>query len=153
MDLIIEKASDKYIVDCETALLKSTLGEKYFSKEGSAKQAIIEGIQQDGLYVALYENECVGFFYLILKGAFHSFPYLHIISVKEEYRGKGIGSILLKKMEDIAFQYANKVFLVVADFNMDAKRFYENHNYYQVGEIPSLYRPGITEYLMMKEKK
>lgn len=153
MNLIIEKASEKYTPDCEIALKNSTLGEKYFSKEGSAKQAVIEGINTGNLYVALHENECVGFFYIIPKGAFHGFPYLHIISVKEEYRGKGIGSVLLKHMENIAFEYANKLFLVVADFNPDAKRFYEKHNYHQVGVLPSLYRPGITEYLMMKEKE
>ena len=45
----------------------------------------------------------------------------------------------------------NKFFLVVADFNPDAKRFYENNGYCQVGEIPGLYRDGITEYLMMKK--
>ncbi len=152
MNLVIEKASEKYLSDCEVALAQSTLGEKYFAKEGSAKQAILEGIHQGNLYVALCEDECVGFFYIIPNGAFHSFPYLHIICVKEEYRSKGIGSVLLKQMEEIAFESSNKVFLVVADFNSDAKRFYERNHYCQVGEIQSLYRPGITEYLMMKER-
>ena len=40
----------------------------------------------------------------------------------------------------------------VADFNPEAKRFYEKNDYRQVGEIPGLYREGITEYIMMKEK-
>jgi len=40
----------------------------------------------------------------------------------------------------------------VADFNPEAKRFYEKNGYRQVGEIPGLYREGITEYIMMKEK-
>ena len=39
----------------------------------------------------------------------------------------------------------------VADFNPEAKRFYEKNGYRQVGEIPGLYREGITEYIMMKE--
>jgi len=55
-------------------------------------------------------------------------------------------------MENIAFEYADKIFLVVADFNPEAKRFYENNGYHQVGEIPSLYRQGINEYIMMKGK-
>ena len=53
----------------------------------------------------------------------------------------------------MVFVKANKIILVVADFNPDGKRFYEKIGYYQVGEIPSLYRKGITEYLMMKEKE
>ena len=45
---------------------------------------------------------------------------------------------------------ADKIFLVVADYNPEAKRFYERNGYQQLGEIPNLYRPGITEYLMTK---
>ncbi len=46
-----------------------------------------------------------------------------------------------------------KRFLVVADDNPDAKRFYDRNGYQQVGIIPNLYRPGITEYLMAKSLK
>jgi ribosomal protein S18 acetylase RimI-like enzyme len=48
---------------------------------------------------------------------------------------------------------ADKLFLVVADYNPDAKRFYERNCYQQVGEISNLYRPGVTEYLMVKDLK
>ena len=78
------------------------------------------------------------------------FSYLHIIVVKEEYRNKGIGKALLDYSENIAYEMADKFFLVVADYNTDAKRFYERNGYQQVGEIPNLYRSGITEYLMAK---
>ena len=105
------------------------------------------------MYVALIGEECVGFTYIIPKGAFHSFPYLHIIAIKEEYRGRGIGKALLDYSERIALEMADKLFLVVADYNPDAKRFYERNGYQQVGEIPNLYRSGITEYLMAKSLK
>jgi ribosomal protein S18 acetylase RimI-like enzyme len=48
------------------------------------------------------------------------------------------------------FTDSSKVFLVVADFNPEAKRLYERMGYRQVGAIPGLYRDGVTEYLMMK---
>ncbi|SHJ33058.1 GNAT family N-acetyltransferase [Lutispora thermophila] len=153
MDISIEKGSLEYINDCEEALLNSELGRIYFSREGSARDAILEGLEQGNLYIALTNRDCVGFLYYIPKGAFHSFPYLHIISIKEEYRGKGIGKKLINFLEDMVFVKTNKIFLVVADFNPDAKGFYERIGYRQVGEIPSLYRKGITEYLMMKEKE
>ncbi|MGL5436684.1 MAG: GNAT family N-acetyltransferase [Lachnospiraceae bacterium] len=153
MDIIIEKGNLEYLIDCEETLLNSELGRKYFSGEGSGKKAILEGLEQGNLYVALINCVCVGFMWYIPKGAFHSFPYLHIISVKEEYRCKGIGEKLMNFLEEIVFLNANKLFLVVADFNPDAKRFYEKNGYRQVGEIPSLYRKGIIEYLMMKEKE
>ena len=80
-------------------------------------------------------------------------PYLHIIAIKEEYRGKGIGKALLDYSEKIACEMADRLFLVVADFNPDAKRFYERNGYQQVGKIPNLYRPGVTEYVMAKDLK
>ena len=86
--------------------------------------------------MAFIGEECVGFTYIIPKSAFHSFPYLHIIAVKEEYRNKGIGKALLDYSEKIAYEMADKFFLVVADYNPDAKRFYERNGYQQVGEIP-----------------
>ena len=103
--------------------------------------------------MAFFGEECVGFTYIIPKGAFHSFPYLHIIAVKEEYRNRGIGKALLDYSERIAYEMADKFFLVVADYNPDAKRFYERNGYRQVGVIPNLYRPGVTEYMMEKDLK
>ena len=58
---------------------------------------------------------------------------------------------LLDYSENIACEMADKLFLVVADYNPDAKRFYERNGYQQVGKIPNLYRPGITEYMMAKD--
>ena len=147
------EGNEQHLKDCMDALCRSALGEKYFSSPGSAENAILEGIHQGNLYVALIGEECVGFTYIIPKGAFHSFPYLHIIAVKEDYRDRGIGKALLDFSESIASKMADKLFLVVADYNPDAKRFYERNGYQQVGEIPNLYRPGITEYLMAKDLK
>lgn len=152
MNIVIEKGSLQQLDDCEEALRQSVLGEKYFSAAGSARNAVLEAIGQDRLYVALDGENCVGFFYVIPKGAFHAFPYLHLIAVKEEYRGRGIGKLLLRGAEQAAFETADKLFLVVADFNPDAERLYRECGYRRVGELPGLYRPGITEYLMMKEK-
>ena len=147
------KGNEEHLKDCKDALCQSKLGEKYFSSPGSVENAILEGIRQGNLYVAFIGEECIGFTYIIPKGAFHSFPYLHIIAVKEEYRDRGIGKVLLDYSERIASGMADKIFLVVADYNAEAKRFYQRNGYQQVGEIPNLYRPGITEYLMAKNLK
>ena len=147
------KGNERHLKDCKDALCKSALGEKYFSSPGSAENAIREGFRQGNLYVALIGEECVGFTYIIPKGAFHGFPYLHIIAIKEEYRGMGVGKALLDFSERIASETADKLFLVAADYNPGAKRFYERNGYQQVGDIPNLYRSGITEYLMAKSLK
>lgn len=130
--------------------MKSSLGNYYFKSEGSARKAIEEGLEQGNLFVAIEQDVCTGFMFYITNGVFHSFPYLHLIAVKEEYRGKGIGKQLVEYFEKISNR--DKFFLAVADFNPNAKRFYESIGYRQVGEIPGLYREGITEYIMMKRK-
>jgi len=152
MDIRIEKGTMRYLADCEEALVNSELGNRYFDGAGSAKKAVVEGLAEGNLFVALIGGVCVGFMLYLPKGAFHSFPYLHIIAVKEAYRGKGIGGKMLTFLERFVFDNADKLFLVVADFNPGAKRFYERMGYHRVGEIPNLYRMGITECLMMKEK-
>ncbi len=153
MEISIKKGSIEYIADCERALENSTLGERYFSNKGSARRALEEGFGKEEIHVALNGNECIGFIWYILNGAFHSFPYLHIIAVKQEYRSRGVGKKLLEFFENTCFLEDSKLFLVVADFNPKAKKLYEEIGYIQVGTMPDLYREGITEYLMMKVRQ
>ena len=79
-------------------------------------------MSKEEIYIAIDNNHsCKGFIWFILDGIFHSFPYLHIIAVNEENRKRGIGKKLLKFFEDLCFKDYTKLFLVVADFNPDAK--------------------------------
>ena len=154
MKTTIIKGSIEYINDCEDALVNSELGKRYFTQKGSARKALQEGFAKGEIYIALDASKgCKGFIWIILEGIFHSFPYLHIIAVKQESRNQGIGKKLLKFFEDSCFKDYSKLFLVVADFNPDAKKLYEKIGYSQVGIMPSLYREGITEHLMMKTRE
>lgn len=151
MEVTIIKGSIDFINDCEDALINSELGIRYFSEKGSARKALEEGFSKEEIYIALDINHnCKGFIWFALDGAFQSFPYLHIIAVRQESRNHGIGKKLLQFCEDICFKDNTKLFLVVADFNQGAKILYEKIGYIEVGTIPSLYREGITEHLMMK---
>ena len=151
MKIIITKADRMYLEDCKTALLNSNLGHEYFPSDEKATSALTEGMTKGEMFVAVDEaGECLGFIWFVMGGAFHSFPYLHSIAVKEGFRGLGIGKKLLSFFEEAVFADHSKVFLVAADFNPDAKRLYESPGYQQVGVLPGLYKEGITEYLMMK---
>lgn len=146
------EGSKQYIDECTEALQESELGRVYFSAKDKARQAIYEGISNNELIIATDDdNDFLGFLWYIPKGAFHSFPYLHIIAVRKQYRNQGIGKMLLKYFEDTICKNSKKVFLVVADFNPEAKRLYEKVGYCEVGRIPNLYKTGICESLMMKE--
>lgn len=152
MHISIIKAEEKHLYDCKVALINSELGRVYFSEQDKAVRALKDGISKGEISVAINdEGKCLGFIWIILNGAFHCFPYLHIIAVKEEYRNLGIGKQLLKYFEEVTHKYSSKVFLVVADFNEKANKLYESIGYKEVGVIPNLYKSGVTEHLMMKE--
>ncbi len=150
MNIKIVDAENKHLTDCKMALQKSELGRVYFPDEDKVHNAVNEGISKGEISVAINDESVVlGFIWVIQKGAFHSYPYLHIIAVKEEYRSLGIGKRLIGYIEEISG--SSKLFLVVADFNPRAKKFYLDYGFKEVGCIPNLYRNGITEYLLVKE--
>lgn len=149
--ITIIDGENRYITDCTEILQKSELGNAYFSDEQKAKAMLQYALEKKELYVALNEqNECVGFVYCMPKGVFGSYPYLHIISVKEDCRGNGIGSQLMSYFEE---KYpSDKYFLTVDDFNINAKKLYERLGYQCVGQLPDFYKKGIDCYLMMKRR-
>ena len=110
----------KHITDCTEILQNSELGKAYFSDTQKAMNMLEYALENKELYVALNEkDECVGYIYCMPKGVFGSYPYLHIISVKEDCRGNGIGSLLISFFEE---KYpSDKYFLTVDDFNVKAK--------------------------------
>ncbi|MDP4093613.1 MAG: N-acetyltransferase [Bacillota bacterium] len=152
MVIDIIKAESKHLNDCTTALQNSELGRVYFPDEDKAVQAINEGLSRGEISAAINKDgECLGFIWVIPNGVFHSFPYLHIIAVKEQYRSLGIGKKLMSYFEEKASKYTSKVFLVVGDFNPKAKQLYQNVGYKEIGVLPNLYKKGVNECLMMKE--
>lgn len=150
MEIQFKKGNIENLEDCMRAMENSSLCASYFQTEESRKNAVMECINSDTMYVAICDGDCAGFIYYIEQGAFHAFHYVHLIAVKEKYRGKGIGRKLLEFAEKKMFETRDKIFLVVGDYNHKAKVFYEQLGYQYLGTIPSLYRKGIDEYLMMK---
>ena len=154
MNIHIQPADMKYIDSCIEILQKSNLGKAYFSDREKAADMLTYAVRQENVYVALNENEkCLGFIYYMINGVFGSYPYLHIVAVREEYRSCGIGKQLVKFFEDKACDSSSaKYFLTVDDFNLRAKKLYETLGYECVGELPDFYKKGINCYLMMKRR-
>jgi GNAT superfamily N-acetyltransferase len=70
---------------------------------------------------------------------------------KEEFRGKGLGGMLLDKTEEIAKEKgATKALLTTFEFQ--ARSFYEDKGYKVVGEIKD-YPPGSSYFTMIKSLK
>ena len=150
MDMIIRIAETEDLKGCVLALENSALSAAYFQTEDSRINAVKEAIESGNTYGAFCGEECVGFVYVIDRGAFHAFHYIHLLTVKECYRGKGIGKKLLEYVENLLFRTRDRIFLVVGDYNPGARAFYEKSGYTCVGTIPDLYRDGMNEHIMMK---
>lgn len=152
MDIKIIKGTAKYLDDCERILCTSEHGTTYFSKNLSARKAIIEGMQSETLYIALVNNVCAGFISFIPKGAFHSYTYVYLIAIKDSLRNTGIGGKLLQYVEAIIFAKSAKAFVTVPASNNIAKKFFESFGYKTCSEIEDLYLPDTKELIMCKSR-
>lgn len=152
MNVNIVKGNSMHVSDCIQILQNSEIGRVYFSDHSKVESLLLNAISENGLYIAVNDHaECLGFIYYMSKGVFGSYPYLHIIVVKEEYRGHGIGRQLMSYFEENASVYlSTKYFLTVDDFNTRAKALYECLGYQCVGVLPDFYKEGIDSHLMMK---
>lgn len=150
MEIQFVRGTAEQVDACAQAMENSSLQNVYFQAPERRKSAVLEGIAQGTLYVALYDGVCAGFAYYQSEGAFHAYPYLHLLAVHEAYRGRGVGKQLLAFLENRLLADKDKMFLLVGDYNTLAKAFYEREGYSQVGLIPGLYRQGVDECLMMK---
>lgn len=144
----------KYLTDCKDAWLNSELGRAYFKSDEDLTSALINAIENQEIFIALDgSGNCLGYICIAIKGAFCEFPYCRSLAVKESNRGMGVGTTLLNYYEKIGFKNADKLFILVSDFNKRAKKLYEKLGYLQVGSVPNLFKEGITEYIMVKDQR
>ena len=137
---MIRRAAQENIVVCRDIIWDSELFRTYFVTRQIVEDSLRSRFGAEELYLSLdEEGQPEGVLWFTWQGAFHSFPYLHILAVKESSRSRGVGSRLLMFFEEQAFAKANQAFLVVAHTN-PAKALYERQGYEEVGAIPGLYR-------------
>lgn len=146
----IEKAKKDNLQDCVESLYASELTSSYFQTEEYTKAWVNEGLERDEIYIAIKDAMVIGFMRIDLLGAFAKFPLLRVIAVKDVYRNRGYGKEMLHYYEKISFEVADKLFLLVSEFNGNAKRLYSRLDYKEVGLIPGLYKKEYSEHLMMK---
>jgi ribosomal protein S18 acetylase RimI-like enzyme len=142
METKIQIAKKGQARDCLICVRNSDLWDAYFKANPSHESTLEEMISKKQVYVASNGNDnCIGFMGVINNGCFRKFSYLSILAVKKRYRNKGIGELLV-----------NKVFILVSDFNRKAQKFYRKLGYKKVGNIPNLFKFGVSENLLVKYK-
>ena len=100
------------------------------------------------VYVALLKDQIVGFMILQMRGPFIGF--IQTVSVKPEWRNKGIGSKLVKFAEDRIFRVTPNVFMCVSSFNKKAQKLYKKLGYEAIGELRNFIVSGHSEILLRK---
>jgi ribosomal protein S18 acetylase RimI-like enzyme len=100
------------------------------------------------VYIAKEENDILGFIIIEMKGAF--IGYIKSIYTTPKCRGIGVGSKLMKFIEDRIFRETPNVFICVSNFNIDAQRFYLRLGYETIGELTNYIVSGSSEILMRK---
>ncbi|WP_236660226.1 GNAT family N-acetyltransferase [Isachenkonia alkalipeptolytica] len=150
---MIVPGSPKDLHACCKILENSELGRIYFFDKDPGRM-LSKALNNEEIYVVLDDqNNCIGFILFELKGTFGKYPYLHMIVVEREFRGKGIGRELIYYFENVIAAEYDKVFLLVGDFNKRAKELYRQLGYEEIGILSDFYRKGVNEYLMGKYKK
>jgi diamine N-acetyltransferase len=97
-----------------------------------------EAIRMDGILVGV----------VAVRNPWLYGPYLALLAILPGWQGTGIGSVVLRRIEDVT--KPNNIWVCVSSFNQAAKRFYERNAFELVGTLPGLLRPDFTELLMRR---
>jgi ribosomal-protein-alanine N-acetyltransferase len=106
--------------------------------EGSCKE----------ICIAETENDIAGFVIMQTCGTFSG--YIQTICVSEKYRGKGIGTKLLKFCEKRILTYSPNIFICVSSFNTGAANLYYSFGFTLVGQLDNFVKEGFSELLLRK---
>ena len=102
------------------------------------------------VHVAELERQAVGVLVLHLDGPLNG--YVQIVATHPGWRGRGLGTRLMRFAEERIFRQSPNVFLCVSAFNLRAQNFYERLGYECVGELPDFLVPGHSEILLRKTR-
>ena len=131
----------------------SDLGKMYFADK-DLRRMLAKVFEKKEIHLALNEkNQCIGFIFTELTGTFGKYPYLHIMAVDENCRGRGVGKTLHRFFEEVLTADYDQLYLMVGDFNPRGKKLYLTLGYKEIGNLPDFYAPGVTETLMVKYKE
>ncbi len=100
------------------------------------------------IYIARVGLDIAGFVILQVCGTFSG--YIQTVCIDKDYRGRGIGTMLLSFCEERVLKFSPNLFICVSSFNKGALRLYQNFGFKIVGELDNFVKQGFTEILMRK---
>lgn len=123
-----------------------------FQRHGTTPASALEVLKDSNseTVVARLEGDVVGVAIFWTDGRSPVPAYLRILAVREGFRGRGVGTALLRYVEARAFAVGPNLFLCCESTNVDARRLYEREGYREVGTLTDLFAPGSHEILLRK---
>jgi len=128
-DISVRRASEREIYSI------TVLTRKFFPYIDFGLETILKRLRSKKFvyFVALYQGHTVGFVDIELK---KKQAKILGLAVLEEFRGKGIGSALLKKAIDFAREKRkSEIVLLVSEANPAAQRIYEKFGFILRGKL------------------
>lgn len=148
---MIADATPADLPELATLMATSQLLQRYRTTQSSARNSLTEALEGGDLLLVHRDPKVGGFAWLTFAPRMlNHAAYLRLLLVAEEFRGSGIGGLLLDEAEARARERANHCYLLVTTDNARARRFYERHGYRCVGELPGLVWPDLDEALYHK---
>jgi diamine N-acetyltransferase len=77
-------------------------------------------------------------------------PYIELLGVFPDYRGKGLGKQVLAWAETEARRESKNLWVLTSSFNHQALSFYQSLGFYPIGPIQGLVSPEYDEILLRK---
>lgn len=151
----IRKAQPADVKVCGEMLADSPLGKVYYPTRRMLLDTLEKAVAEDGFLVAADEaDRPVGFIWYQVRGMFHSFPYMHMIVVHNDWQHAGIGRELMHAYEQDCLRslgaLRTKAYLLVADFNDRVFGIYQKNGYEALHRFDGLFRRNVNEWLMAK---
>ncbi len=152
-ELVIRPISLADIPDCARWVAETPLWQRYGVTETSFRERLKDGLADGStIYVAERAAQVVGFIWFVERGAFNRSGYVQLIGVRPTERSQGVGRALMQFAEKEMLAHTRDVFLLVSDFNVAARRFYQRLGYQQVGILPDYVVRGICELIFWKRR-
>ena len=115
-------------------------------------EASLEAVRDPSreVYVAALADvaDVMGFLILSMRGPFAG--YIQSVAVRDDWRGRGLGTQLVAFAESRIFAESPNAFICVSSFNDRARALYERLGYETVGELRDYIVRGHSEWLLRK---
>jgi ribosomal-protein-alanine N-acetyltransferase len=134
-----------FVLDDSRELLE--MEEAIFNEPNPLLCAMIESRPVEGFIVAEEKGEVVGY---LLGSLLMDEARILLIAVKDKYRRRGIGSMLVKEYVESVRGRASMVRLEVRASNLAAQTFYFRMGFRFIGMVNNYYRNGDNAYIMVR---